>query len=96
MNKTYPFLLCLLLTACDSNISGNYSDGGAVTYDFKPERKVSVTILGDTAEMTYDQQDADHVRVNGPKGSLSFTRQQDGTWLGPMDVKLTKAARRTN
>ena len=96
MKKTYPFLLCLFLAACDSNINGNYSDGGAVAYDFKPDGKVSVTILGDTDEMTYDQQDADHVRVNGPKGSLSFTRQHDGTWQGPMDVKLTKATRHTN
>jgi hypothetical protein len=43
--------------------------------------------------MAYDQQDADHVKVNGPKDSLSFTRQADGTWLGPLDVKLTKVSR---
>jgi hypothetical protein len=93
MNKFIPFLLFLLLAACDSRIDGKHSDGGAVTYDFKSDGKVSVTILGDTAEMAYDQQDADHVKVNGPKGSLSFTRQTDGTWLGPLDVKLTKVGR---
>jgi hypothetical protein len=93
MNKTFPFLLLLLLTACDSRIDGKHSDGGAVTYDFKPGGKVAVTILGDTAEMTYDQQDVDHVKVNGPKGSLSFARQTDGSWLGPMAVKLTKVGR---
>jgi hypothetical protein len=79
MKKTFPILFFLLLTACDSRIDGKHSDGGAVTYDFKSDGKVSVTILGDTAEMAYDQQDADHVKVNGPKDSLSFTRQADGT-----------------
>jgi hypothetical protein len=93
MRKTFPILFFLLLAACDSRIDGKHSDGGAVTYNFKSDGKVSVTILGDTAEMAYDQPDADHVKVIGPKGSLSFTRQADGTWLGPLDVKLTKLGR---
>lgn len=93
MKRFFWLLPCLILYACDSGISGKYSDGGAVTYDFRNEGKVLVTILGRMSEMTFDQQDADHVRVNGPKGSLSFTRQQDGAWLGPMQVKLTRVGR---
>ena len=94
MKKNFPILFFILLTACDSRIDGKHSDGGAVTYDFKADGKVAVTILGDTLEMTYDQADADHVKVNGPKGSLSFARQADGTWQGPTDVKLSKVARK--
>ncbi len=93
MNKAISIVLLFLLTACDSRIDGKHSDGGVVTYDFKAGGRVTMTVLGDASDYAYEQPDVNHVNVIGPKGSLSFTHQADGTWLGPMDVKLTKVVR---
>ena len=93
MNKAFSIVLLLSLTACDSRINGKHSDGGVVIYNFKAGGRVTMTVLGDATYYAYEQPDINHVNVLGPKGSLSFTQQADSTWLGPMDVKLTKVVR---
>jgi len=83
--------LMLLLTACGSGLSGQYSDNsGIMQYDFKTNGKVYVTTLGIQSAGEYEIDD-DKVIIRGNNGNIVFQIKEDDTLIGPMGLVLSRA-----
>jgi len=83
--------LMLLLTACGSGLSGQYSDNsGIMQYDFKTDGKVYVTTLGIQSAGEYEIDD-DKVIIRGNNGNIVFQIKEDDTLIGPMGLVLSRA-----
>lgn len=90
MNKIYLAIAVLLLSACDSNVEGTYSDKmGITSYTFDSGDKVLMSTMGTEVEMNYEV-DGDKVKLATPQGNLVLTLLEDGSIKGPMGMKLTK------
>ncbi len=84
----------LLLTACGSGLSGQYSDkSGIMQYYFKSDGKVYVTTLGIQSAGEYEMDD-DKIIVKGNKGNMVFQINQDDTLIGSMGLVLSKREER--
>ena len=82
--------LTLLLTACGSGLSGEYSDkAGMLQYDFRSDGKVYMTTLGIQVAGEYEIDD-DKVIIQGSNGNMVFELRDDGTLAGPLGVVLSK------
>jgi hypothetical protein len=83
----------LFIAGCGDSVSGVYTDdSGTFKFDFKSDGKVSVTMIGSTAEATYTVKDKTVV-VSVPGGeSLSFAISDDGSLraIGGPGVTLKK------
>jgi hypothetical protein len=82
--------LALLLTACGSRLSGQYSDkSGMLQYDFRSDGKVYMSTLGIQTAGEYEIDD-DKVILKGSNGNMVLEIQDDGTLTGPMGMVLSK------
>jgi len=82
--------LMLLLTACGSGLSGQYSDkSGIMQYDFKTDGKVYVTTLGIQSAGEYEIDD-DKLIIKGNNGNMVLQIKEDDTLIGPMGLVLSK------
>ena len=82
--------LVLLLTACGSGLSGQYSDNsGIMQYDFKSDGKVYVTTLGIQSAGEYEIDD-DKLIIRGNNGNMVLQIKEDDTLIGPMGLVLSK------
>ena len=87
-----PALLCLilaslLLSACDSGLSGKYGDEmGIMEYEFDADGTVYMNAMGTRVAGEYEI-DGDNVIVQGPHGNLVFELQEDRLG-GPMGLIL--------
>lgn len=84
-------VLCLpLLTwGCAPSISGTYTDAsGATQYEFRPDGKVYISVLGATASGNYEA-NAERVLITGPQGTVLLVRERDRL-LGPMGLELSR------
>jgi hypothetical protein len=82
--------LALLLTACGSGLSGQYSDNsGIMQYDFKSDGKVYVTTLGIQSAGEYEIDD-DKLIIRGNNGNMVLQIKEDDTLIGPMGLVLSK------
>jgi hypothetical protein len=82
--------LVLLLTACGSGLSGQYSDNsGIMQYDFKSDGKVYVTTLGIQSAGEYEIDD-DKLIIKGNNGNMVLQIKEDDTLIGPMGLVLSK------
>jgi len=80
----------LLLTACGSGLSGQYSDNsGIMQYDFRSGGKVYVTTLGIQSAGEYEIDD-DKLIIRGNNGNMVLQIREDGTLVGPMGLVLSK------
>lgn len=92
MKKLLVLCACLLLTACGSPVEGTYADQmGMTTYTFKGKDKVYMSVMGNETELKYSVDD-DKIKIEGPQGNMIFTRNDDGSLIGPMGMKLVKQA----
>lgn len=81
--------MTLLLSACGSGLSGEYSDEmGMMKYEFESDGKVYMTTMGMKVAGEYEIDDG-NVIVKGPHGNLVFERKDD-TLIGPMGLTLSK------
>lgn len=82
--------LALLLTACGSGLSGEYSDqAGMLQYDFKSDGKVYMTTFGIQVASEY-RVDDDKVIIQGSNGNMVLDMKDDGTLSGPLGMVLSK------
>jgi hypothetical protein len=90
MKITITAGLMLLLTACSSGLSGQYSDNsGIMQYDFRSDGKVYVTTLGIQSAGEYEIDD-DKLIIRGNNGNMVFQIKEDDTLIGPMGLVLSK------
>jgi hypothetical protein len=84
----------MLLTACGSGLSGQYSDNaGIMQYDFRSDGRVYVTTLGIQSAGEYEIDD-DKVIIRGSNGNVVFQLKEDDTLIGPMGLVLSKTEER--
>ncbi len=94
MKKLLIVVLLALLAGCGRGLEGTYSDQlGMARYTFADDGKVTVEVLGSSAQATYTR-DKERVLLAVPDAAapLEFTVQEDGSLLGPLGVRLEKAA----
>lgn len=80
-------VVSLLLSACDSGLSGKYGDEmGIIEYEFDADGTVYMNAMGTRVAGEYEI-DGDNVIVHGPHGNLVFELQEDRL-VGPMGLIL--------
>jgi hypothetical protein len=77
---------------------GTYSNAnGSITLDVKSGDKATITLMGDSKECPYTTQGEQTLTLNCPEdppGKIEFSRQSDGSLVGPGLVgRLTKSQR---
>jgi hypothetical protein len=88
--RTFSAGLALLLAACGSRLSGEYTDkSGLLRYDFKSGGKVYMTTLGVQVAGDY-RVDDDKVIIQGSSGNMVLDIRGDGTLSGPLGMVLSK------
>ena len=95
-NAALAFAAIALLAACGkSSVAGStYADGnGALKIEFQSGGKAAVTVAGQPADCTYDEQ-GKSITVTCQGQPAVFTQNDDGSLSGPPDGmlagKLTK------
>jgi hypothetical protein len=90
MRVTITAGFMLLLAACGSGLSGQYTDNaGIMLYDFKSDGKVYVTTLGIQSAGEYEIDD-DKLIIRGNNGNMVLQIKEDDTLIGPMGLVLSK------
>lgn len=85
---TASLALIALVAGCSPQISGVYTDAsGATQYEFRPDGKVYISVLGAMATGDYEA-NADRILISGPQGTVVLIRKQDKL-QGPMGLELT-------
>jgi len=79
--------ISLLLIGCGHSVSGVYADAsGSTQYEFLPDGKVYISVLGATASGRYEA-NPDRVLVSGPQGTVVLVRGPNSLH-GPMGLEL--------
>jgi hypothetical protein len=87
---TFAAGLVLMLTACGSRLSGEYSDeSGIFRYDFKSGGRVYMSTLGVQVAGEYKVDD-NKVIIEGRNGNMVLDIREDGTLSGPLGMVLSK------
>ncbi|HVZ31645.1 MAG TPA: hypothetical protein VG963_04420, partial [Polyangiaceae bacterium] len=77
------------LAACSPRVAGIYVDpSGATQYEFRPDGKVYISVLGATVTASYEV-NAERILVMGPQGSVVLIRRKDRL-EGPMGLELKR------
>ena len=83
--------LCLssLIAGCHASVTGTYTDTSGVTeYEFRPDGKVFISVLGATVSGSYEV-NAERVLITAPQGTVLLIRSEDSLH-GPMGLELTR------
>lgn len=79
----------LVAAGCGGALTGTYADDAGITsYEFAPDGRVRVSVLGTTVEARY-RLDGEQVLVTSPQGTVVLTRG-DGQLYGPMGLVLLR------
>jgi hypothetical protein len=85
---TAAALVALLAWGCGGpSPVGVYTDAsGATRYEFRPDGRVFISVLGATVTGAYET-DRDRILISAPQGTVVLVRK-DGRLQGPMGLEL--------
>jgi hypothetical protein len=85
---TAAALVALLTLGCGGpSPVGIYADAsGATRYEFRPDGRVFISVLGATVTGAYET-DRDRILISAPQGTVVLVRK-DGRLQGPMGLEL--------
>lgn len=90
--KSFAIIILLSLTACGGGFSGEYRAlQGAITMDFRPDGRVSQSMVGNNfAEFDFEK-DGDEIKIFiAPGLAQVYKIQSDDVLVGPGGVTLVR------